>query len=163
MIDFAELLLRAYELWRDNPRCSRTTRTASVTCSSTSSRTRTPSQYGWMKLVAGAQGAPSWWATTTSRSIAGAALEWRTSRSSAGISRPRSSIRLEQNYRSTSSILDAANALISNNNGRLGKNLWTNGSKGDPIRLYAAFNERDEAEFIVQRIKDWSNTGGRAA
>jgi ATP-dependent DNA helicase UvrD/PcrA len=68
--------------------------------------------------------------------------------------------RLEQNYRSTGAILDAANALIANNAGRLGKNLWTSGSRGEPIRLYAAFNERDEADFVVQRIRDWSQHGG---
>src|SRR5262249_54366903 len=54
----------------------------------------------------------------------------------------------------------AANALIANNASRLGKNLWTAGAKGDPIRLYAAFNERDEADFVVNRIRDWSNQGG---
>ena len=68
--------------------------------------------------------------------------------------------RLEQNYRSTGSILAAANGLISNNTGRLGKNLWTSGERGDPIRLYAAFNERDEAEFVAHRIRDWVHHGG---
>ncbi|MGK7407309.1 UvrD-helicase domain-containing protein, partial [Salmonella enterica] len=53
-------------------------------------------------------------------------------------------IRLEQNYRSTSNILSAANALIENNNGRLGKKLWTDGVDGEPISLYCAFNELDE-------------------
>ncbi len=68
--------------------------------------------------------------------------------------------RLEQNYRSTGNILGAANALIANNSGRLGKNLWTDGSKGEHIRLYAAFNERDEADFVVQRIVEWARKGG---
>ena len=68
--------------------------------------------------------------------------------------------KLEQNYRSTSAILSAANGLIANNTGRLGKNLWTSGDKGDPIRLYAAFNERDEAEFVSHRIRDWVAHGG---
>ncbi len=63
-------------------------------------------------------------------------------------------IRLEQNYRSTSVILEAANALISKNSGRLGKNLWTEGKTGDPITIYAGFNETDEAFFIVNRIRD---------
>ncbi len=62
-------------------------------------------------------------------------------------------IRLEQNYRSTSNILSAANALIENNNGRLGKKLWTDGADGEPISLYCAFNELDEARFVVNRIK----------
>jgi ATP-dependent DNA helicase UvrD/PcrA len=69
--------------------------------------------------------------------------------------------RLEQNYRSTGAILAAANGLITNNSGRLGKNLWTSGERGDPIRLYAAFNERDEAEFVTHRIRDWVHRGGQ--
>jgi DNA helicase II / ATP-dependent DNA helicase PcrA len=68
--------------------------------------------------------------------------------------------RLEQNYRSTSAILDAANALISNNTGRLGKTLWTSGPKGEPVKLFAAYNERDEADFVVTRILEWSQRGG---
>jgi DNA helicase-2/ATP-dependent DNA helicase PcrA len=69
--------------------------------------------------------------------------------------------RLEQNYRSTAKILAAANGLISNNSGRLGKNLWTSGEQGEPIRLYAAFNERDEAEFVTHRIRHWVHQGGQ--
>jgi len=63
-------------------------------------------------------------------------------------------IRLEQNYRSSGTILKAANALIDQNTGRLGKNLWTDGKDGEKISLYAAFNETDEAYFIVNRIRD---------
>ncbi len=69
-------------------------------------------------------------------------------------------IRLEQNYRSTNNILSAANALIENNNGRLGKKLWTDGVDGEPISLYCAFNELDEARFVVNRIKTWQDNGG---
>lgn len=72
-------------------------------------------------------------------------------------------IRLEQNYRSTSNILSAANALIENNNGRLGKKLWTDGVDGEPISLYCAFNELDEARFVVNRIKTWQDNGGALA
>ncbi|MGH8180605.1 MAG: UvrD-helicase domain-containing protein, partial [Steroidobacteraceae bacterium] len=63
--------------------------------------------------------------------------------------------RLEQNYRSTAAILAAANGLIAHNSGRLGKTLWTNGEPGLPIQLYAAFNERDEAEFVARRVADY--------
>ena len=70
--------------------------------------------------------------------------------------------KLEQNYRSTGNILGAANALIAHNSGRLGKNLWTSGSKGERIHLYAAFNERDEADFVVARIAEWVAPGRRA-
>src|SRR4029077_8057651 len=62
--------------------------------------------------------------------------------------------RLEQNYRSTGTILDAANGLISHNASRLGKKLWTGGARGEPIHLYSAFNERDEAEFVPPRIRE---------
>ena len=68
--------------------------------------------------------------------------------------------KLEQNYRSTGTILKAANALIANNAGRLGKTLWTSGEIGERIKLYAAFNERDEADFVVNRIRDWVARGG---
>ncbi|MFI4869474.1 MAG: UvrD-helicase domain-containing protein [Steroidobacterales bacterium] len=68
--------------------------------------------------------------------------------------------RLEQNYRSTSAILDAANALIANNSGRLGKTLWSNTPGGDRVKLYAAYNERDEADFVVTRILEWTQRGG---
>ena len=68
--------------------------------------------------------------------------------------------RLEQNYRSTAGILDAANALIANNTARLGKTLWTSAAGGDRVKLYAAYNERDEAEFVVTRILEWTQRGG---
>ena len=69
-------------------------------------------------------------------------------------------IKLEQNYRSTGTILKAANALIVNNNERLGKELWTEGNHGEPISLYAAFNELDEARFIAGKLKEWQEQGG---
>ncbi len=70
-------------------------------------------------------------------------------------------VRLEQNYRSTANILNAANVVIGHNNGRLGKRLWTQDADGDPIRLYTAFNEIDEARFVIDRIKAWMGEGNR--
>jgi DNA helicase-2/ATP-dependent DNA helicase PcrA len=70
-------------------------------------------------------------------------------------------LRLEQNYRSTSTILKAANALIAHNSARLGKNLWTEDSEGEPIQVYTAFNEYDEARFVVDRIRQWLDAGGK--
>lgn len=67
---------------------------------------------------------------------------------------------MEQNYRSTSNILKAANALIENNDGRLGKKLWTEDGDGEKISLYCAFNELDESRFVVNRIKAWQDNGG---
>ena len=70
-------------------------------------------------------------------------------------------IRLEQNYRSTANILNSANELIANNGDRLGKNLWTDGEKGEPVGIYAAFNELDEAKFVASQIQDWVDNGGK--
>ncbi|MGX2951057.1 DNA helicase II [Ursidibacter sp. B-7004-1] len=69
-------------------------------------------------------------------------------------------IRLEQNYRSTGNILSAANGLISNNENRLGKNLWTDSGEGEPVDIYCAFNELDEARFIASQIKQWKEDEG---
>jgi DNA helicase-2/ATP-dependent DNA helicase PcrA len=68
-------------------------------------------------------------------------------------------VRLEQNYRSTQTILRAANAVIAHNAGRLGKELWSAGEDGEPIQLYAGFNEQDEARFIVEQIEHWIDGG----
>jgi DNA helicase-2/ATP-dependent DNA helicase PcrA len=68
-------------------------------------------------------------------------------------------VRLEQNYRSTNTILGAANSLIMNNSDRLGKQLWTEDGQGDAISLYAAYNEIDEARYVVERIKQWFADG----
>jgi hypothetical protein len=67
-------------------------------------------------------------------------------------------IRLEQNYRSHGNILDAANALIKQNRGRLGKNLWTEAGAGEPIRVFEAYSDIDEARFIVDEIANSSAT-----
>jgi len=72
-------------------------------------------------------------------------------------------IRLEQNYRSTGTILGAANALIANNRERLGKNLWSDAGHGEPIRLYAAYNEQDEARFVIEQIEAWAAAGNPRA
>jgi len=68
-------------------------------------------------------------------------------------------IKLEQNYRSHGNILDAANTLIRNNRGRLGKELWTDAGAGEPIRVYAAPSDNAEAAFIVDEVKALRNDG----
>jgi DNA helicase-2/ATP-dependent DNA helicase PcrA len=68
-------------------------------------------------------------------------------------------VRLEQNYRSTSTILKAANTVIANNDGRMGKELWTDGEDGELIALYAGYNDQDEARFVVDRIENWIEQG----
>jgi superfamily I DNA/RNA helicase len=117
-------------------------------------------QYAWALMVAGAEGAP-FIVGDDDQSI----YRWRGARveNLTRFSRdyPAAKMyRLEQNYRSTGNILKAANTLIANNTGRLGKNLWTSGADGDRIKLYGAFNERDEADFVMNRIREWTNHGG---
>src|SRR5690606_20654952 len=118
-------------------------------------------QYRWLRLLAGPMGAP-FVVGDDDQSIyrwRGARVEnlYRFQQDYPGTQ----IVRLEQNYRSTATILNAANAVIAHNTGRLGKTLWTEGAKGEPIRLYAAFNERDEAEFVVNRIRDYLDQGNR--
>jgi DNA helicase-2/ATP-dependent DNA helicase PcrA len=70
--------------------------------------------------------------------------------------------KLEQNYRSTGHILAAANAVIAHNPQRLGKELWTDSGEGEPIDLFTAYSEVDEARFVVERIRAWIDAGGEA-
>lgn len=68
-------------------------------------------------------------------------------------------VRLEQNYRSTANILEAANAVIANNGGRLGKKLWTEASQGESLVVYAAFNEIDEARYLADKTAVMAQRG----
>jgi DNA helicase-2/ATP-dependent DNA helicase PcrA len=72
-------------------------------------------------------------------------------------------VKLEQNYRSTATILNAANAIIAHNTTRMGKNLWTEGAEGEAIRVYAAYNERDETDFVIARLREWIEQGNARA
>ena len=146
LVDFAELLLRAHELLRDNPALLSHYAPASARSWWTSSRTpmpsSTPSCACWPVIPATC----SWSATMTRPSTAGAAPRSRTQ----GFLRDfpgAQTIRLEQNYRSTANILGAANAVIAHNPDRIGKQLWTDSGDGEPIDLYAAYNEMDEARY----------------
>ena len=160
VIDFAEMLLRAYELWRDNPSLIAHYRRRFRHVLIDEFQDTNAIQYAWALLVAGPEGAP-FIVGDDDQSI----YRWRGARveNLTRFSRdyPNAKMyRLEQNYRSTGNILKAANTLIANNTGRLGKNLWTSGSDGERIKLYGAFNERDEAEFVMNRIREWMNHGG---
>jgi len=160
VIDFAEMLLRAHELWRDNPAVLAHYRRRFRHVLIDEFQDTNAIQYAWALQVAGPDGAP-FIVGDDDQSI----YRWRGARveNLTRFSRdyPNAKMyRLEQNYRSTGNILKAANTLISNNTGRLGKNLWTSGSDGDRIKLYGAFNERDEAEFVMNRIREWMNQGG---
>ncbi|HLW24223.1 MAG TPA: DNA helicase II [Steroidobacteraceae bacterium] len=160
VVDFAELLLRAYELWRDHPALLAHYRERFRHVLIDEFQDTNAIQYRWVTLLAGAGGMP-FAVGDDDQSI----YRWRGARVE-NLAQFRRDFpgavlyKLEQNYRSTGNILKAANALIANNAGRLGKTLWTSGADGERVKLYAAFNERDEADFIVSRIRDWVEHGG---
>lgn len=160
VVDFAELLLRAYELWRDNPALLQHYRTRFQHVLVDEFQDTNAIQYKWLMLLAKPDGMP-FVVGDDDQSI----YRWRGARvenlNQFRRDFPKAVLyKLEQNYRSTGTILKAANALIANNAGRLGKTLWTSGEDGERIRLYAAFNERDEADFVVNRIREWVARGG---
>ena len=159
LVDFAELLLRAYELWKNNPELLAQYRRRFRHILVDEFQDTNAIQYAWLRLLAGTTGVP-FVVGDDDQSI----YRWRGARQE-HLRRfqkdfPGSrTVKLEQNYRSTKTILSAANAIIGHNTGRLGKELWTAGSEGAPIRLYRAYNERDEAEFVIGRIQDWIRQG----
>ena len=159
MIDFGEILLRAHELWLNNPQVLSHYRKRFKFILVDEFQDTNSIQYAWVQVLAGANNRMMV-VGDDDQSIYG----WRGAKieniQKFNVDFPDSDIvRLEQNYRSTANILNAANELIANNNGRLGKNLWTECDEGDPLSLYEAFNEQDEARFIVDRLQEWSNNG----
>ena len=159
LVDFAELLLRAHELWLNNPDLLARYRRRFSHLLIDEFQDTNAVQYAWLRVLAGDTGIP-FAVGDDDQSI----YRWRGARAE-NMQRLQKDfknirvIKLEQNYRSTANILNAANAIIARNNERLGKNLWTDGGEGEPIRVYRAYNERDEAEFIVARIQDWVRQG----
>lgn len=163
LVDFAELLLRAHELWRDNPELLAHYRRRFSHLLVDEFQDTNAIQYGWLRLLAGNTGVP-FAVGDDDQSI----YRWRGARVE-HMTRFRKDfpgtriVKLEQNYRSTTTILEAANAIIANNDARMGKDLWTAGEEGQTIKLYAAFNERDEADFVVNRLRDWESGGNARA
>ena len=161
VVDFAELLLRSFELWKEQPTLlahyQRRFRHVHVD----EFQDTNAIQYAWIRALAGRESLP-FIVGDDDQSIYG----WRGAKVE-NIQRfqrdfPGTKVyRLEQNYRSTGTILHAANSLIANNTGRMGKTLWTAGEKGEAIKLYAAFNERDEADFVVDQVRTWVRLGNR--
>ena len=167
VVDFAELLLRTYELLCRNEPLRRhyQDRFRHILVDEFQDTNRL--QYDWLKLLSGHDGAV--------RVTDGACLfavgdddqsiyafrgaevgNMRDLEREFGV---KNVIRLEQNYRSHGNILDAANALIKNNRGRLGKNLWTDAGAGDPIRVFEGFSDFDEARFIVDEVRELVRDG----
>lgn len=159
VIDFSELLLRALDLWRDHPGLLEHYQRRFRHILVDEFQDTNAVQYAWLRLL-GKGGASLMVVGDDDQSIYG----WRGAKIenihqySADFP-DAETIRLEQNYRSTASILKAANALIANNQGRLGKELWTEGGDGEAISLYAAFNEHDEARYVVESIESALRTG----
>ncbi|MFC0308640.1 DNA helicase II [Gallibacterium trehalosifermentans] len=159
LVDFAELLLRTYELWLKKPLILQRYQQRFQHILVDEFQDTNNIQYAWVKLLAGQTGKVMI-VGDDDQSIYG----WRGAQIE-NIHRfltdyQAQTIRLEQNYRSTENILQAANILIANNEGRLGKNLWTEGNKGEPVGIYQAFNEQDEARFVTSQIKQWVEEGG---
>ncbi|MGC8519014.1 MAG: DNA helicase II [Steroidobacteraceae bacterium] len=160
VVDFAELLLRAFELWRDQPALLAHYRQRFRHILVDEFQDTNTIQYAWLKLIAGEGGCP-FVVGDDDQSVYGFRGARVENLQQIGRDFPAVTLyRLEQNYRSTGTILAAANGLIANNSGRLGKTLWTSGDAGEAIRVYAAFNERDEAEFVCQRIREHVAHGG---
>jgi DNA helicase-2/ATP-dependent DNA helicase PcrA len=155
MVDFAELLLRAHELWLKNPEVLQHYRGRFRQILVDEFQDTNTIQYAWLRVLAGTD-IPVVAVGDDDQSIYG----WRGAkieniqRFAEDFAATRT-VRLEQNYRSTQTILQAANGIIAHNFGRLGKELWSAGESGEPITLYAGFNEQDEARFIVEQAHSW--------
>jgi DNA helicase-2/ATP-dependent DNA helicase PcrA len=160
LVDFAELLLRAHELLRDNQHVLDFYQQRFRQVHVDEFQDTNTIQYAWLRLLT--DGKDNLFVVgDDDQSIYG----WRGAKIENIYSFQKhypnhQVIKLEQNYRSTGTILKAANKIIANNAGRMGKELWTDAGDGDLISLYTAFNEQDEAYFVVERIRAWINDGG---
>ena len=160
LVDFAELLLRAHELLRDNPALLNHYRTRFREILVDEFQDTNAIQYGFIRLLAGDSGhvfvvgdddqAIYGWRGAKVENVQRFLKDFATAQT----------IRLEQNYRSTANILGAANAVIAHNPDRIGKQLWTDSGEGEAIDVYAAYNEVDEARYVVDRISQWVRDGG---
>lgn len=167
VIDFAELLLRSLELVRDNDELRNHYRNRFQHILVDEFQDTNTIQYAWIRLLSAdkhGRGAQLFVVGDDDQAIYG----WRGAKVENILTfqhdYPNSLVvRLEQNYRSTGNILNAANGLISHNEDRMGKSLWTDGVDGNLIQLYAAFNEHDEARYIIDRIAEHVSNGNPRA
>ena len=158
LVDFAELLLRTVELLRDHPARQKHYQDRFRHVMIDEFQDTNSLQYALVRLLCG-PGSQLFVVGDDDQSIYG----WRGAKVEnvqhfVDDYQP-SIVRLEQNYRSTATILEAANKVIEHNDDRMGKNLWTEGEQGEPVRVFSAYNEDEEAEFIVARIEDWLESG----
>jgi DNA helicase-2/ATP-dependent DNA helicase PcrA len=161
VVDFSELLLRCYELLSRNQQLREHYQQRFRYILVDEFQDTNPLQYRWLKLLAGKDNA-LFAVGDDDQSIYG--FRGATAGNMQELLRDfhvGNVIKLEQNYRSHANILDAANALISNNRTRLGKNLWTAESGGEKLRVYEAATDVDEAAFIVAEIQQLKSDGVR--
>ncbi len=161
LVDFAELLLRTLELFRQNQVIREAYQQRFEQILVDEFQDTNSIQYQWLRLISKTHN-NLFAVGDDDQSIYG----WRGARVENLLHFEKdfpgaTVIRLEQNYRSSGNILNAANAVIAKNVGRLGKELWTDGGAGTPIRLYSASNEIDEARFVIKNIQDWLKDGRR--
>ena len=161
LVDFGELLLRAYELWRDQPELLAHYRERFQHLLVDEFQDTNAIQYQWVRLLSGGQGDVFVVGDDDQCVYGFRGSKVENIQRFADDFPGAQTIRLEQNYRSTGAILNAANALISNNAQRLGKNLWTEAGDGEPLQVYAAYTAADEARFVVERIRQWVESGGK--
>lgn len=159
VVDFGELLLRAHELFLKRPDILQHYRKRFRYVLVDEFQDTNAVQYAWLRLLAGDED-KMMVVGDDDQSIYG----WRGARieniRQFTVDFPKATtVRLEQNYRSTGTILNAANAVIANNPDRLGKELHTDIGDGEAIQLYSGFNEMDEARFITDRISEAINEG----
>jgi DNA helicase-2/ATP-dependent DNA helicase PcrA len=162
LVDFAELLLRAHELWLKNPAVLEHYQQRWRYLLIDEFQDTNTLQYAWIRVLAGTTGqvfvvgdddqAIYGWRGAKVENVQQFLRDFPGART----------IKLEQNYRSTSNILKAANSVIERNGSRLGKQLWTAGEDGERIALYAAYNEQDEARFVIERIREYVAEHGSA-
>ncbi|MCL9782920.1 DNA helicase II [Vibrio sp. S4M6] len=160
LVDFAEILLRALELLREKKPIREHYQARFKHILVDEFQDTNNIQYAWLRMMAGPEThvmivgdddqSIYGWRGAKVENIEKFTLEFPSV----------NTVRLEQNYRSTKTILQASNALIANNTERMGKELWTDGTAGEAISVYSAYNELDEARFTVGKIKEWQDKGG---
>ena len=161
VVDFAELLLRSLELWRSNEAVLKHYQNRFKHVLVDEFQDTNAVQYAWLRVLAGSECCVTA-VGDDDQSIYG----WRGAKVDHILRfekdfKDTKIVRLEQNYRSTSNILRAANAVIERNSERLGKTLWTEADEGEAVALYAAFNEHDEARYIIECVQQWVGDGNR--
>jgi DNA helicase-2/ATP-dependent DNA helicase PcrA len=163
VVDFAELLLRAFELLDRTQLLAEHYRGRFVHILVDEFQDTNRLQYRWLKLLAGRDNA-LFAVGDDDQSIY--AFRGATTENMRDFERDYPGhrlIKLEQNYRSHGNILTAANAVIKHNSNRLGKNLWTADSEGEPLRLHLALTDTDEAAFAVEEVQALHREGVRLA